>query len=457
MHVVGAVVFVADRKIPVASVQPLAHDIEDFDHRWPRLVASIEEAAARGAKLIVVPEGSVPGYVIGSLPVNVSDLDCAAAHIARIAREHGATIVYGTAHVEDGATYNTGTVVGPDGTILGRAEKQLLWHFDERWFARGRSIEPIDTPLGRLGVLVCADGRVPTIARTLVDRGAEILVVPTAWVTSGRDPAALENMQADLMINVRARENGRPLVAANKVGVERAAVAYCGKSAIIDRHGEFVAQAGQHAEEWLFGEITVGGPTPARSRLRWDFAALPGGESRRQRARVGITADRLDARFERAAQTAALADVDLILCAEDGTPGAVTLRGGVAFARVGDDVLLDPGGLVEPRLAGVDLFVWVVDEPIEERWLVAFARTRAAELRAYVIAIDRLGTGRALAVDPDGAVVCGTFDGLRIAQFVYDRARTSATVVVPRTDVLDGLRAVEALGALRREGFESAL
>ena len=109
-------------------------------------------------------------------------------------------------------------------------------------------------------MLVCADGRLPTLARNLVEAGAEALVMPTAWVTSGRDPAVLENVQADLMVNVRARENGVPFLAANKCGVERQAVAYCGKSAIVSGDGSFIARAPQGEACVIAGEIEVGAP-----------------------------------------------------------------------------------------------------------------------------------------------------------------------------------------------------
>jgi predicted amidohydrolase len=459
MLVAGVYSFVTERRIPVASLQLRAHDLPDFDARWTQIIASIVDAATLGAKLIVVPEGTVPAYVIGAGPVLVSTLDRARAHIAGIARKHGITVVYGSAHVENGLVYNTGTVVLPDGSIGGRAEKQLLWHFDERWFARGRSLAPIDTPVGRLGVLVCADGRLPSLARTLVDQGAELLVVPTAWVTSGRDPASLENIQADLMINVRARENGVPLVAANKVGVELGAVAYCGKSAIVDAAGEFIARAGEHEETTLFGEVALGGPPARRASVRWEGLDTAAAPSRRQAARIGVTPERRPDAVGALAATAALADVDLVIAlgAGETRPAAptwncaaeaahlVTMAEGLAVVRVGNEAMFDPGALVEPRLRGVDLFVWTPEPSVEERWQVAFARTRAAELRAYVVVLDAEGTDRAFAVDPDGTVVCGTFDGFRLAQFTYDRARSAATQVVPRTDVLEGLRAVEAL------------
>jgi hypothetical protein len=116
---------------------------------------------------------------------------------------------------------------------------------------------------------------------------------------------------------------------------------------------------------------------------------------------------------------------------------------GVALAAVRWDTLRAPRGLVPARLAGIDLFATAPDGDAE--WHEAFARTRAAELRAYVIVFG--GEDRAFVADPDGAVIAGTFDGYRLAAFTYDRARTAATQVAPSTDVREGLRTAEAIRA----------
>jgi len=186
---------VSARPTPVAAVQTRAHDRTDFVKRWPELVARIATAAESGARLIVVPEGTVPAYVIGAEPVDSQLLEAAAQDVIAVASRTGATIVYGGARAGADRLANAAYVVTPAG-IAGYADKCFLWHFDRRWFRAGEALDPIDTPVGRLGVFVCADGRIPTIGAALVARGAEILVVPTAWVTSGRDPQALENLQA---------------------------------------------------------------------------------------------------------------------------------------------------------------------------------------------------------------------------------------------------------------------
>jgi predicted amidohydrolase len=407
-------------------VQTRAHDRAVFAERWPALLAQVAAAAESGARLVVVPEGTVPAYVIGTDPVDRSELEAAAQDVIAVAARTGATIVYGAARAGEHGLANSAYVVTPAG-IAGYADKCLLWHFDRRWFTAGTALEPVDTPVGRLGVFICADGRIPTIPSTLVARGAQILVVPTAWVSSGRDPHALENVQADLMIPVRARENGVPLVAANKAGVEARSVAYCGKSQIIAADGTVIALAAQDEETTLHATVAIGPPVvalapmvPAVHRLAGDPLA--------NALRIAI-APHADAELRARAATA---DADVVI-----DPHAQPDSADVAL--VDDEAVLDPRALVAPRLAGVRLFVWRAS--IDAPWVVPFARTRAAELRAYVVVFDS-PRRRAFAVDPDGAVVCGTFDGFELAAFAFDRARTDAWRVAPATDVRDALMRV---------------
>ena len=414
------------RPTPVAAVQTRAHDRAGFAEQWPALIARIAAAAEAGARLIVVPEGTVPAYVIGTDPVDPQQLEDAARDVIAVASRTGATIVYGAARAGEHGLANSAYVVTPSG-IAGYADKCFLWHFDRRWFTAGTVLEPVDTPAGRLGVFICADGRIPTLASTLVAKGAELLVVPTAWVTSGRDPRALENIQADLMIPVRARENGVPLVAANKVGVEARSVAYCGKSQIVAADGSIVALASQDEDTILYGTVAVG-PSLVRGAL--DGGALPrvarlSGDPLPAQLRVAISAH-ADPDLQ---ALAAVADAELVI-----DPHAQPSSSDIAL--VDDEAVLDPRALVGPRLDGVRLFVWRTS--IEAAWVVPFARTRAAELRVYLAVFDT-PRRRAFAVDPDGAVVCGTFGAFELAAFAFDRARTDAWRVAPATDVREAL------------------
>lgn len=417
------------RPTPVAAVQTRAHDRAAFAERWPALLAQITAAAETGARLIVVPEGTVPGYVIGSEPVDPQLIEDAARDVIGVAARSGATIVYGGARAHERGLANSAYVVTPAG-IAGFADKNFLWHFDRRWFTPGDALAPVATPLGKLGVLICADGRIPTIASTLVARGAEALVMPTAWVSSGRDPRTLENVQADLMVAVRARENGVPMVVANKVGVEARSVLYCGKSQILAADGSVVALAGQHDETILHGTIAIG-PPPASPAPQPSEVIRLAGPPLPDLLRIAL-ATHADPELHR---LAAVADAGLVI-----DPHARPESADVAL--VDDEDVLDPRALVGPRLAGVRLFVWSAS--IDEAWVVPFARTRATELRAYLVVLDT-PRRRAYAVDPDGVVVAGAFGDYELAGFAFDRRRTEAWNVAPGTDVRAGLERVAGI------------
>ena len=206
------------RSIRIAAVQLRAHDRHDFARSLDSIVAAASHASKRRSGR--ASRRNVSGYVLGDARIDDAAVDGALGLLRNLARETGTVIVAGAAMRSGHSLRNSAIVIDADGSTAGSADKVFLWHFDRLWFEPGDRIAPIDTAVGRLGVLICADGRIPTIARALVDRGAEMLVMPTAWVTTGRNPLALENVQADLLGRVRARENGVPFVAANKCGAE---------------------------------------------------------------------------------------------------------------------------------------------------------------------------------------------------------------------------------------------
>jgi len=423
------------RPVRVAAVQLHAHDRGGF----PSVLDGILDAArdaARTAELVVLPEATFPAYVLGRRPIAADETQRAVDALCAIARETATIIVAGIAMAkDDGSVRNGAVVVEADGSVAGSADKLFLWHFDRHWFAPGDNIAPVQTSLGTLGVLICADGRLPTIAGALVDRGASALVMPTAWVTSGRDPAALENVQADLLARVRAYENGVPFIAANKCGVELGMVAYCGKSQIVAASGEVVALANELIPETLYASISLDVPKPRRGEpvdppARHADAMPP--------LRVAMSYDPLPADID---QRLELLDDAFAIAPADDRRFAL-LGAAVPAAWIDDATALDPGGCVPYRRAGYCLLCWTSDT--EQPWLERVARARALELRLYVVVFDRR-MQRAFAVDPDGVVVAGTFDDYRIASFLLDPRKTRETAVAPGTDVQVGLERIAAI------------
>ncbi|HYL27436.1 MAG TPA: carbon-nitrogen hydrolase family protein [Candidatus Nitrosotalea sp.] len=414
----------------VAAVQLRAHDRSAFVHALDGIIREAR-CAAEEADLVVLPEATFPAYVIGRSPVEEAPIAHALDRLREIARATQTVIVAGATARSEGNLRNAAFVIDADGSLAGRADKLFLWHFDRRWFAAGDRIEPIPTSAGMLGVLVCADGRLPTISRRLVDLGAEILVMPTAWVTSGRDPTALENAQADLLAQVRAYENRTPFVAANKCGSELGMVAYCGKSQIIDRTGEIVAIAAQHQPETIRATLALTAERPRRAEALEPPPQAPLDRS----VRLAISVEPLPGDIEERLEL--LDDAYALAPEPDERSGRA--RNALPTVWAGDDLVLDPGGLVPFRRAGYALVCWATR--LGAPWSERLARARALELRLYVAVFDR-ALRRAFAVDPDGAVVAGTFDDFRLASFTLDPRKTLESIVAPGSDIGEGLARV---------------
>jgi predicted amidohydrolase len=419
------------RTIRVAALQLPAHDRDAFVHSTDHIIEAVRSAAVE-TDLLVLPEATFPGYVLGSSPIDQASVTAALDALGEVAASEQTVIVAGAAATVEGEIRNAAFVIDADGSLAGRADKLFLWHFDRRWFSEGTRIEPVTTRLGRLGVLICADGRIPTIARALVDGGAAALVMPTAWVTSGRDPHALENVQADLLARVRAYENGVPFIAANKCGTELDMVAYCGKSQIVDSDGEIVAIAAERKPGTLRASLTLGTGRPKRSTSN---ATPPRAIPVDGPLRLAISIEALPA------------DIDERLDILDDSYGisprndarAIELTRVLPLAWVDDAVALDPGGLVPFRRSGYLLICWTT--ALGSVWVERVARARALELRLFMVVFDETA-GRAFAVDPNGALVAGTFNGYRLASFTFDPRLAEQTLVAPGSDVALGLERV---------------
>jgi predicted amidohydrolase len=416
----------------VAAVQLAAHDRTALPAAWEKAKSGIVEAADAGAQLVVLPEATLPAYVLGYGRLPAEEVSAQLEECSALARERRVVVVLGAARVEGDRVYNSALVFDADGSLAGYADKHFLWHFDRQWFAPGEVLRPVPTSVGTLGVLVCADGRIPTIAASLVDRGAQVLVMPTAWVTSGRDPLRLENVQADLLARVRAKENCVPFVAANKCGVERQSVAYCGKSQIVRADGTIAAIAPEGAAQTLIERVEIGRGA-ARSPAQTTGAAV---KSFERPARVAVAYEPPDD----AEELMRILEADVLLH-RGGTLGDPDLAPPV----VHDAEAFDPRALAVLRLRGATFVQWNADS--DPQWTETIARARALELKMYVAVIDS-NARRAFAADPDGTIVCGTFDGYKVATFACDPRKCENTLVAPGTDVLRGLERAATHAAL---------
>jgi predicted amidohydrolase len=249
----------------VAVVQFTAGDDKPANLR--RLVALIGQAAEAGADLVVAPEASMYGFGTAETPLapEAEALDGSfVSGVADAARDRAVTVVAGMfERAEDDAAraYNTVVAVGPDG-LLGTYRKQHLfdalgWVESKRLVA-GRPQDRLVFESGELtvGVLTCYDLRFPELTRALVDDGAELLAVPSAWVAG-----PLKEAQWATLVTARAVENVAWVAAA-----DQCTPGYAGRAMVVDPFGVVVASLAE-AEGVAVAEVTRERLVSCRERM----------------------------------------------------------------------------------------------------------------------------------------------------------------------------------------------
>jgi predicted amidohydrolase len=227
------------KRFRAAAAQTLAR-LGDIEHNIGLAAGLVTEAVRQGAELVVLPECMDTGYLFDSaehcraLAERVPDGAFVSA-MSALARKHDIFIASGITEWDParGRIFNSGIMLDRKGEVAIHYHKQFLATHDQNWFSFGeRGCPVVDTDLGRIGLLICFDGRIPEIARSLALQGAEIIV----------DMANFFAMdQADMWGPARAYENGVWLVAATKAGHERS-IYYPGGSMIVDPKGRVVAK-----------------------------------------------------------------------------------------------------------------------------------------------------------------------------------------------------------------------
>lgn len=263
--------------------------------------------ASEGARLIVNQELHDSLYFCQTEHVDLCDLAVAIPSettdfYASLAKETSTVIV--TSLFEKrapGLYHNTAVVFDTDGTIAGKYRKMHIpddpAYYEKFYFTPGdMGFEPINTSLGRLGVLVCWDQWYPEAARLMALRGAELLIYPTAigWETSDTPDEQLRQRDAWITIQrAHAVANGIPVITVNRVGFEpdhtgaTYGIQFWGTSFVTGPQGEFVFQAPDDRE--IEAVIDVNMDRSEHVRRWWPFL-----RDRRIDAYQGLTSRFLD-------------------------------------------------------------------------------------------------------------------------------------------------------------------
>lgn len=263
------------RELKIGFLQQ--HNVADRMDNMKRLAEGITDLAKRGAELIVLQELHNGLYFCQTEEVENFDQaepipGPSTAFYGELAKQLGVVIV--TSLFEKRTTglyHNTAVVIEKDGSIAGKYRKMHIpddpAYYEKFYFAPGDlGFHPIDTSVGRLGVLVCWDQWYPEAARLMALQGAEILIYPTAIGYAANDDEAEQQRQREAWTTVmrgHAVANGLPVIAVNRVGFEEDpsqqtdGILFWGSSFVAGPQGELIYRASDNEEESIIVEIDM--------------------------------------------------------------------------------------------------------------------------------------------------------------------------------------------------------
>ena len=264
-----------NRTLKVALLQEI--DRGSRDANLDAIEAGLRKAAAAGAQLVLLQELHNGPYFCQH--ESVEEFDRAepipgpsTERIGKLSEELKLVVVASLFERRAAGLYhNTAVVFDRSAAIAGRYRKMHIpddpAFYEKFYFTPGDlGFDPIDTSVGRLGVLVCWDQWYPEAARLMALAGAELLLYPTAIGWDPTDEPPEKGRQRDAWITVQrghAVANGLPLLACNRTGYEAdpsgvgAGIQFWGNSFVAGPQGEFLAQAGTDQRELLLADIDL--------------------------------------------------------------------------------------------------------------------------------------------------------------------------------------------------------
>jgi N-carbamoylputrescine amidase len=254
--------------VKVSAVQMSMAD--DVAHNVATAERLVRQAAADGAKIILIPElfeghyfckDQRPEYLERARSVEGHPT---VSHFQCVARELGVVLpisIY-ELDVQSGKRYNSVVMIDADGAIGGVYRKSHIFFSEKYYFSPGDTgFRVWDTRYGRVGVAICWDQWFPECARAMALQGADVILYPTAIGSEPPDPEYDSSGHWTRVMQGHAAANIVPVVAANRTGFEKGIVndvTFYGCSFISDHTGALIAQAGRVEEAVLTAEFDFG-------------------------------------------------------------------------------------------------------------------------------------------------------------------------------------------------------
>jgi len=249
----------------------------------------IRQAAAQGANLVILPELHSSRYFCQT--EDTANFDLAETipgettqTFSKLAKKLKIVLVISLFERRAAGLYhNTAVVLEKDGSIAGTYRKMHIpddpGYHEKFYFTPGDlGFNPINTSVGKLGILICWDQWYPEAARMMALAGAEIIIYPTAIGYDPNDELPEQQRQQNAWMMVQqghAIANGLPLISVNRIGFETdqgqttPGIDFWGSSFVAGAQGEILAQASASEEELLYVEINLN--RSEKVRRIWPF------------------------------------------------------------------------------------------------------------------------------------------------------------------------------------------
>ncbi|MCM3791103.1 carbon-nitrogen hydrolase family protein [Domibacillus indicus] len=242
-------------KIGLAQFQPVLYDKEA---NLEKMIQFIKEASEQGCDIVLFPEMATTGYFTREKTAELAE-EAGGKSIQILkqsARERGVIVIAGFPEKKDGQLFNSAAIIDQDGVLLGTYQKVHLWDEEYKYFSAGSSFPVWNTEFGTIGVMICYDTEFPETARSLADKGAEMILAPTA------NMKPLEHFQ-NIYIQSRAAENQVFVATTNRIGVEET-THFFGESAAASPFGKLLVK-GSGDEQLYITELDLAQIEEARS------------------------------------------------------------------------------------------------------------------------------------------------------------------------------------------------
>ena len=263
------------KHLTVALVQQACGDTREAN--LAESVKHIRAAKAQGAELVLLPELHLGPYFCQV--EDTANFDLAepipgptSVELGKLAKELGIVIVASLFERRaPGLYHNTAVVLETDGRLVGKYRKMHIpddpGYYEKFYFTPGDiGFKPIQTSVGKLGILVCWDQWYPEAARLMALAGADLLLYPTAIGWNPDDTEAERQRQLDAWVTIQrghAVANGLPVLACNRIGHEpdpspnSQGIQFWGNSFVAGPQGEFLARADNEDCKLLIVELDL--------------------------------------------------------------------------------------------------------------------------------------------------------------------------------------------------------